>query len=116
MAQKKIKLAKMVAKEKEILVRTLNLIFFLLYPATQYTGLIVLAVRVSVHPYHRLSYIRLSVFSFPDGNLSKCQWIFIKLGVCVDIVEIWFGIVNGQILSIFDSYLPAICPIFFISG
>ena len=26
--------------------------------------------------------------------------------MCIDIVEIRFGIVNGQILSIFDSYLP----------
>ena len=27
-------------------------------------------------------------------------------GVCIDIVEIWFGVGNGQISSIFDSYLP----------
>ena len=33
--------------------------------------------------------IRLSVILFPDG---KCQWIFVKLGVCIDIVKIWFGI------------------------
>ena len=32
---------------------------------------------------------------------SKCQWIFTKLGMCIDIVEIWFGLVDGQILSIF---------------
>ena len=50
---------------------------------------ITLAVRVSV--------CRTSVFSFPDDTLSKCQWIFTKLG--------WFGIVNGQISSIFD--MPA---------
>ena len=37
--------------------------------------------------------------SFPDDNLSKHQWIFIKLGMCIDIVEIWFGIANGQILT-----------------
>ena len=36
-----------------------------------------------------------SDFSFPDDNLNK--WIFTKLGVCIDIVEIWFGIANGQI-------------------
>ena len=45
----------------------------------------------------------LSVFSFPDDNLSKYQWIFTKLGMCIDIVEIWCGIANGQILSIFDT-------------
>ena len=35
--------------------------------------------------------------SSPDDNLSKCQWIFTKLSVCIDIVEIWFGIANGEI-------------------
>ena len=41
----------------------------------------------------------MSVFSFPDDNLSKYQWIFTKLGtcMCIDIVKIWFGIANGQI-------------------
>ena len=47
-----------------------------------------------------------------DDNLSKCQWIFTKLGIFIDIVEIWFGIVSGQISSIFDSYLLVICPSF----
>ena len=37
------------------------------------------------------------IFSFPDDNLSKRQWIFTKLGMCIDIVEIWFGIAIGQI-------------------
>ena len=37
---------------------------------------------------------------FPDNNLSKCQWIFSKLGICIAIVEIWLGIAYGQILSI----------------
>ena len=45
--------------------------------------------------------------SFPDDNLSKHQWIFTKLGMCIDIVEIWFGIANGQISSNFDG---VICP------
>ena len=55
-------------------------------------------------------------FSFPDDNLSKRQWIFTKLGMCIDIVEIWFGIANGQISSIFDG---VICPRYaniFVSG
>ena len=42
---------------------------------------------------------------FPDDNLSKHQWIFTKLGMCIDVVEIWFGIANGQISSNF-----VICP------
>ena len=55
-----------------------------------------LAVCVSV----RLSYICLFVFLFPDNTLSKCHWIFIKHGVCIDIVQVWFGIINRQISSI----------------
>ena len=51
-------------------------------------------------------------FSFPDDNLSKHQWIFTKLGVCIDIVEIWFGIANGQISSIFKELSAPDMPIF----
>ena len=47
------------------------------------------------------------IFSFPDDNLCKHLWIFIKLGMRIDIVEIWFGIANGKILSNFDG---VICP------
>ena len=38
---------------------------------------------------------------FPDDNFSKHQWIVTKLCMCIDIVEIWFEISNGQILSNF---------------
>ena len=38
-----------------------------------------------------------SIFSLSYENLSKCQWSFTKLGLCMDIVEIWFWIANGQI-------------------
>ena len=63
-----------------------------------------LVVRESVRP----SYVRPSVrFSFPDDNLSKHHWIGTKLFMCIDIKEIWFGIANGQISSIFDG---VICP------
>ena len=44
----------------------------------------------------------MSEFSFPDHNPSKYQWIYTKLGVYIDIVKIWFGIVDRQISSIFD--------------
>ena len=57
-----------------------------------------------------------SVFSFPDDILGKPQWIFTKLGLNIDIVEIWFGIINGQISSFIDRF---ICPLYvsiFISG
>ena len=52
------------------------------------------------------------IFSFLDDNVSKHQWIFTKLGICIDIVEIWFGIANGQILSNFDRNLPETRPYF----
>ena len=56
------------------------------------------------------------IFSFPDDNLSKHQWIFTKLGMCIDIVEIWFGIANGQILSIFDEVICLRHAHIFVSG
>ena len=65
-------------------------------------------------PSVRLSIVCPSVrFLVPDDNLSKHQWIFTKLGMCIDIMEIWFGTANGQILSNFLwSYLPETCPYF----
>ena len=32
--------------------------------------------------------------------------------MCIDIVEIWFGIANRQILSNFDGVMPETCPYF----
>ena len=45
--------------------------------------------------------------SFPDDNLSVHHLILTKLAMCIDIVEIWFGIANGHISSNFDGVL---CP------
>ena len=56
-----------------------------------------------------------SVFSFPDDNFRKYQWIFTKL-VCIDIVEICFGIAEGQILSNFDRVICLGYVRIFISG
>ena len=47
------------------------------------------------------------ICSFPDDILNKCQEILTNLGTCIDIKEIWFGIANRQISSIFDRVL---CP------
>ena len=33
---------------------------------------------------------------FLDDILSKRQWIFTKLGVCIDIVEIWLGLLMSK--------------------
>ena len=54
---------------------------------------------------HRLSICQSvcqSVFSLPDDNLSKCLWIFTKPGLCIDTLESWYGIANGQISSIIE--------------
>ena len=67
---------------------------------------IVSLVCVSNHPSFVHPFIHV-YFCFQTIT-CKYQWIFIKLGMCIDIVEIWFGIANGQILSIFDS---VICPL-----
>ena len=53
-----------------------------------------------VHSSVHLSSIHPSIFSFPDNNLSKYEWILTKLSMCIDIVEVWFGFANGQILSV----------------
>ena len=47
------------------------------------------------------------VFLFPDDNLCKCQGILTKLGTCtcIHVKEMWFGIVNGQISSVFDRVI-----------
>ena len=47
------------------------------------------------------------IFSFPNVNFSKCQEILTKLGTGIDMKEIWFGIANEQISSMFDR---VICP------
>ena len=47
------------------------------------------------------------IFLFQDDDFSKRRWIFTKLGMCIDIVDIWMGIANGQISSNFDG---VICP------
>ena len=50
-----------------------------------------------------LSALNMSVFSFPDDNFSKCQWIFIKLGVCIGIGKTCFRIADGQICRSFTE-------------
>ena len=47
-----------------------------------------LVVRVFVCQSVQLPYVHPSIFSFPDDDLSKYQWIFAKLCMCIDIVEI----------------------------
>ena len=46
-----------------------------------------------------------SIFLFQNDKLSRYQRIFTKLGMCIDIVEIWFENTNEHFSSIFYSYL-----------
>ena len=63
-----------------------------------------MSMCLSIHP----SVVHLSIHLglFLDDNLIKHQWIFTKLGMFIEIVEIWFGIADGQISSNFYVYLP----------
>ena len=45
------------------------------------------------------------IFSYLDNNLRKCQGILTKLDMCIDTVEIWFWIANGQISSNFEGVI-----------
>ena len=67
---------------------------------------------MSVCPSARLSICRLSILIFISGQ--KYQYNFAKLGIGIDIVEIWFRIANRQISLIFDRvYQPATHPYFY---
>ena len=61
-----------------------------------------LDIRLSVRPSFR--------FSFPDDILSKPQWIFTKLSMCIDIME--FGIAKGKFRQIFTELSARDTPIF----
>ena len=53
---------------------------------------------LSLCPSVHLSHVCLFIFSFSDDNLSKYQWIFIKLGTCIYIsaVKTAFDIQVGR--------------------
>ena len=61
------------------------------------------------------SYIRLSIFRF-RMIISKRQWIFTKVGMCIDIVDIQYGTANGQILLNFDGVICLRHAHIFVSG
>ena len=57
--------------------------------------------------------VRLSIhISFLDDSLCKHQWIFTELFMCIDIVEISFGIANGQLSSVLEELSARDRPIF----
>ena len=61
------------------------------------------------------SYLPTICLYFLDNNLGKYECIFTKLGMCIDILEIWFGIANEQISSILTEVSARHMSIF-ISG
>ena len=94
----------------------LSQFFFICASVVSYVPFLFIPHHTIVAGYYGLKLdVRVSVrrpsvclFLFPDDNLSKRQWIFTKLGMCIDTEEIWFG----QILSNFYGYLPETCPYF----
>ena len=51
-----------------------------------------------------LSVVRLPVrFSFPDDNLSKHQWIFTKLDMCIDMWRSGLGLLMGKFCQFFTE-------------
>ena len=54
----------------------------------------------------RPAIVRPSVFSFPGGKLTKCQWILTTLGLRIDIIEICLGLLIGKCRQ-FLTELPA---------
>ena len=57
------------------------------------------------HIFTELSARDMPIFSFLGDNLCKFQGILPKLGTGIDIKQIWFGIANWQILSMFDRII-----------
>ena len=58
------------------------------------------------------TYVRLSIFLFRMITWVNINGSITKLGMCIDIMDIWFGIANGQISSIFYGVSAWDMPIF----
>ena len=61
----------------------------------------------SVCPSVSRTFVRPSVFRLRMITWVNINGFFTKFSMCINIVEIWFGIANGQISSNFDGI---ICP------
>ena len=60
-----------------------------------------------------LSVRKTSIFSFLDDNFSKDQWIFTKLGMCIDIVDICFRIANRRICPFWTELSASNTSVFY---
>ena len=82
----------------------ITIILFIPCPTivAEYYGFIWLSMWLSFHPSVMFVslYFRFRMVTW----VNKYKWIFPKLGMCIDILEIWFGIANGPISSVFDSF------------
>ena len=81
-----------------------SLVLPLHYSVAGYNGFILDACV-----FINLSYVLPSIFCF---RMSKHHWIFTKLGMHIDIVEIWFGIAWAHFVNFWQSYLPTTHPYF----
>ena len=64
-------------------------------------------------PSVRPSYVRPSVrFSFLDDNLSKHQWIFTKLSMCIDMWRSGLGLLMGKFRQFLTELSARDRPIF----
>ena len=52
------------------------------------------------------------IFSFPDDNLTKHQWIFTKLGMCIELRRSGLGLLMGKFRQIFTELTARDTPIF----
>ena len=64
------------------------------------------------HQFLTVIFPHMSIFSFPDDNIIKGQWIFTKLGKCIDSVQIWSWIANGKFSQILTELSAHTCPYF----
>ena len=55
--------------------------------------------------FHQILTELSALFFILGQNLSKSQEILTKLGMCIDMKEIWFRIANEQVSSMFDSVI-----------
>ena len=68
---------------------------------------------LSVCPSVHLSYVRPSVISFSDDNLSECKWFFTTLYVHWYWRDLVWDCLWANFVSFWQSYLPATCLMFF---
>ena len=60
----------------------------------------------------QLSARDMPIFSIPDDNLSKYQWIFAKLGMCIDMWRSSLGLLIGKFCQFLTELSARDMPVF----